>query len=273
MALSADEQGLYDWLRSTLPGWFFATDTEEEIWGAAAKALHLVRAQADSWLAATYVLDADGVWLDQHARDRGTFRQANEPEDILRERLRSVADAVAPGPVLAAVQAVLTLAGVVGTAYMLELRRDRAHFNVITPISSGGSGLSKAGTTMTLITGYTWTGREVGREIQLVGSTSPGNDGTFTITDVTGDHTITFTNPAGVTEVYGGVWTLDGTGANRKHAYLSRGYRMGSMNRPSSFTVILPYGTDVATAAAVDEALRQYKPGGFKSIVERRANP
>lgn len=113
MALNSDEQELYDWLRSSLPGWFFASDDAPgELWEAVAKALNLVRQQVDSWLEALYILSAEGVWLNQHARDRDTFRQGSETDETLADRLRSIEDAVTPAAVELAVNKVLLAQGV-----------------------------------------------------------------------------------------------------------------------------------------------------------------
>lgn len=61
------------------------------------------------------------------------------------------------------------------------------------------------------------------------------------------------------------------TGGTR--AFHSRGYRMASSGRPYGFIVILPYPTDIGTADAISEYLRQAKAAGFKHIVERRTSP
>jgi hypothetical protein len=112
MAFSADEQTLYDWLRSSLPSWMFQDDAaSEEIWGAIVKALHPVRAQVDSWRAALEILQAEGAWLNQHARDRGTFRQEDETNEALRSRLRTVEDAITLPALKLAINRVLEATG------------------------------------------------------------------------------------------------------------------------------------------------------------------
>lgn len=272
MALSAEEQSLFDWLRASLPTWFFQGH-EDEVWNATAKALDVVRAQVDSWLAATYILTAEGPWLAQHARDRNTFPQADEPDETLRNRLRSVGDAVSPAAVLAAAQTALDVAGVVGTAYLVELRRDRAFFNTMTPVGGTGDAFTKVGNTVTLTdAATTFTGWEVGQDLTIAGATTGANNGTFAVGAVT-DHSLSYTAPSGVAEAYAGNWQLDALTDGWRHAYFSRGYRMGSSTRPSSFIVILPFGTSEAVAASVSEAVRQTKAGGLGHIVERRANP
>lgn len=65
---------------------------------------------------------------------------------------------------------------------------------------------------------------------------------------------------------------LSDTTAGGTRAFLSRGYRCGSL-RPYGFVVILPYPTNLATADAVYEYLRQAKAAGFRHYVERRQIP
>lgn len=194
MAYSTDEQALYDHLRATLPRFLFQTPTaSEEIWGGFVKIFDAIRAQIVEWRNYAEILQATGIWLDQHARDRGAFRQEDETDEALRERLSMIEDMVTTPALTSMVDAILAADGVVGSCAMVELRRDRAHF---------------------------------------------------------GDYTA--------------------TGKNR--AYLSRGYRM-SVASPSGFIVILPFGTGDATRAAVAEALRAKKAGGFNHYVEVRGVP
>jgi len=286
MAFSAEEQALYDWMRSSLPAWLFQDDdAAEEIWGAVVKGLQPVRDQIDSWVDALFITLAEDIWLNQHGRDRGTFRQASETDVAMRSRLRTVEDAVTLTALEAAVNAVLDATGVTADCAIVELRKDRAFFNTYTPPSGTGDSLAKSGNVMTLTdAGYTFRGDEVGKTITLAGSTSAGNNGTFTITDVTGDHTITWTNASGVAESFPGTWQIDNGGLNRKVAYLSRGYRMtrqfttdadlvATGRGAQGFIVILPYGTTAATALAVQEALRKKRAGGIVAFVERRVNP
>jgi hypothetical protein len=202
MSYTPDEQNLYDHARSSLPRWLFQLSAAAEEWmGAFVKIFAESKVQIDSFRSQTYLLEATGIWLDQHARDRGTSRRDGEDDDTLRARLRIVDDAQTVPAIKAAALAVLEGAGVtVPTGYpaVVELRRDRAFFNTLT--SNG-----------------------------------------------------------------------------RRAAYLSRGYRM-TWGRwlpyhAQEFVVILPYGTDEATAAAVAEVVRKKKAAGFGYYVERRVNP
>lgn len=54
---------------------------------------------------------AQGKYLDQHARDAGLARQADETDAALRERLRNPPEAITAGGILAAVSAIVLAAG------------------------------------------------------------------------------------------------------------------------------------------------------------------
>lgn len=130
--LDADCQELYDHGRSSIPSFLFQLVTAPEDWiGGFVKIFCLARRQVATWQDYAFILDAPGIWLDQHARDRGTTRQANESDDALRSRLRTVQDAVNPASLLAAATAALLADGITipsGYPYMVELRRDRMFF-------------------------------------------------------------------------------------------------------------------------------------------------
>lgn len=80
---------------------------------------------------------------------------------------------------------------------------------------TGGTGnaFTKSGSTMTF-TSFTASPKFdqdlVGKEIRVTGSTSGGNNGTFTITSVVNDYTITWENSAGVAEAFpsGGAYRI-----------------------------------------------------------------
>ena len=89
MPFSTSEQALYDHLRGSFPTWFWQkSSAAEEIWGAYVKLFDSARAAGDVWANMSQILQATGIWLDQHAIDRGTFRQSGEDDDTLRARLR-----------------------------------------------------------------------------------------------------------------------------------------------------------------------------------------
>ena len=277
--LSTEEQNLLTWLLSSIPRWMWMDDTSrsvQEVWASTVKSLVNVQRNGEDWIRATFILTAQTAWLNQHARDRGTFRQEDETKEALRERLRTYEDAVTNPFLLSLVQAILDADGVAGTAYLLELRRDKAHFQVLTPnggTGAAGGSFTKNGDVMTLDTGTSLNGYERGRLVTIALSTSAGNNGVFPVTDVVGNTSLSYTNASGVAEAMavGTTWQIAANELNRRAAYLGRGYRMAS-NR-SAFIFILPYGTTAATALAVREALRQKKAAGIWYVVERRTSP
>lgn len=277
--LSAEEENLLQWLLSSIPRWLWMDDptrSVQEVWAGTVKSLIEVQRQGESWSAATFISLATDVWLNQHARDRGTTRQGAETDVALRTRLRSYEDAVTNPALRAASQAVVDADGVVDTVYVLELRRDKAHFKVRTPLGGNGgtpSTFTKTGNVVVLNTGVALSGYERGKLVTIASATTGGNNGTFTVTDVVGDQSLQYTNAAGATEALapGTTWQLDSNGNNRRTAYLGRGYRMAKPG--SAFIIILPYGSTAGTEAAVREALRKKKAGGIRALVERRLNP
>lgn len=278
--LSTEEENLLAWLLSSIPRWLWMNDTTrsaQEVWAGAVKSLYEAQRQGESWNLATFIMTATDVWLNQHARDRGTQRQGSETDDALRERLRSYEDAVTNPAILAAVQAILDAESIAGTAVILELRRDKMHWRVphnsLDGTGATASTFTKVGNVITLDTGVALTGYERGRTVTIAGSTTPGNDGTFTITDVLTNDQLVYTNAAGATEALavGTTWKIDADLDGRCTGYWGRGYRLAS-NR-SAFIVILPYGSTAGTQAAVREALRKKKAGGIRALVERRINP
>jgi hypothetical protein len=117
---------------SAVPGYFRSTERAREDLHAGAAAMLLVDATANQWLRMTEIGHATGVWLDAHARDRGVRRQAGEGDDELRVRLRTIDDAVTPPALLAIANAVLSAAGVVGSAEIVELPLDGAFMGTST---------------------------------------------------------------------------------------------------------------------------------------------
>jgi hypothetical protein len=303
MALTTDEQELLDFALASLPSWFSSPERDFAIEGGMAKQMGAARAQSAYWFAQTLIGGATGAtsdtpdWLNQHAKDRGTRRQANESDAALRIRLRQYPDALTRELLLSIVQDMLTDAGVAGAPAMVELRRDRAHAALMSPQSSTGAifGASVAypgKRTVHAGSGLTSTWQApplfgqgvvhldgVVHKIVIAGA-SAGNNGTFTIEALEGDAAV-ITNGSGVNEVkplatwrvdrYDGSGNLLTAGAGRLEAYCDRGYRCGSTY--PTILLILPYGTSAALAASVLETVRQRKAAGVRVIVERRQSP
>jgi hypothetical protein len=185
--MTPEQQALFDHARASLPRWLTRGPRAALEWlYAFAASIGASQEQAAEWLAATYLGDATGKYLDQHARDRGTLRRENEPDDVLRERIRQIEDAVTEPAIIAGVNAILAGAGLPEEAALVNLRRDRGHYH------------------------------EVGDSL----------------------------------------------------AFYTRGYRMTNVDRPWTYTIILPAGATEVTRAAVSEYLRQYGPAGYLYTVE-----
>jgi hypothetical protein len=133
MPLSVEEQRLLDWAVGSLPRWFTSTDRAREELYAYAKQFDSARAVIQDLLGKQiHVSLAEGIWLDQHARDRGTSRQADESDDVLRARLINVPDVVTLPAIKSLVDTMLSAAGVVGASAFVTLRRDRFHWGTYT---------------------------------------------------------------------------------------------------------------------------------------------
>jgi hypothetical protein len=128
MPYTTNEQALYDHLKATLPRWLFQrSNAPEEIWGGYVKLFDAVRTQIDTWASYARILVAAGMWLDAHAHDRGTFRQASESDDALRERLRTHEDMVTLPAIQSKVEAMMTeLEPALDPPVFIELARERS---------------------------------------------------------------------------------------------------------------------------------------------------
>lgn len=299
MALTADEQELYDLAKKTLPAWYADDERANEFLGACAKMFGAARAISEHWLKVVVYITLATVdtatnpdWLDQHARDRGTSRQDGESDEALIARLRNIEDLVTRPALLAAVQAMMDDAGFTGAPAMVEFPRDVAYFGESQSFGgAGGYTLTKSGTTMRFTPAASpaaqfarppfWRAprRDQRYQLTLAGNTSPANDGTFDVTGLLGA-AATFTNASGVAEAApgGASWLvehLDPEGNVRDgfdRAYFGRGYRM-SHTPPSGIVVILPFGTTEGFRLSVLEMLRQKAAGGIRIRVERRLIP
>lgn len=290
MALTVIGEELFAFAIGALPSWVRQHD---EFLTASANVMTAARVQADYLFGQTLITTAQGAtpttpdWLNQHARDRDTSRQAGETDVVLQERLRIVPDALTRGVILAAANAVLTAAGVAGTAAMLELPRDGAWAGTYAAMTGMGGTFVQVGTvskfTPAVLPWPTTPFRAasvfppLAFQLIISGAASAGNNGTRTITGIEGNAALV-SNGAGVAGVDPtAAWSvrrLDVTGNvtdGFARAYAGRGWR--SAGNRSGIIVILPFGTSVGTASAVEESIRGKKAAGFRLIVERRAVP
>ena len=234
MALSADEQDLFDIAREMLPHWFFSNARANEELGEIAKLNGAALTQVKEWLGRqTLISLADGPtsntpdWLNQHAVDRGTRRQNGESDAALRARLQTVAQALIRRVLLDEITAILAADGITYPAYpapeLVELPRDAVVFgNVTANTGTGGTFSGPSGGVMTFtptvkfamppfklaqspfdIEGGTTgaktvlNGRVRSYQITFTGSTNAGNNGTFVTTGLSGNG-VTYTNGSGV---------------------------------------------------------------------------
>lgn len=288
MALTADEQKLYNFAKDALPAW--VPDGDEFLMGAA-KMFGGVKALIDYLFGMTLIGTAVGPtattpdWLGQHAIDRGTRRQLDEEDPALRERLRNIPDALTRLALLTSIDAIIAAEGIVGVGALVELPQHGAHSGEYVSDTGTGGVFTKDGTTMKFTPTTAWARPPFWapdlvptRSTQLViaGADEATNDGTHDITGLDGNAAL-YTDADGVADAAdaGVTWTvqtLDVDGNLRDgfaRAYSQRGYR-GARLRPPILVVILPYGTTAATEASVTEALRQKKAAGIAVRVERR---
>lgn len=291
MALNAEEQELFDFAVAALPKWFTSEERHrEELYGFA-KIFGSALATVRYWFGQTLIGSAQGPapglpdWLNQHAIDRGTRRQANETTEALRERLRNTPDAVVRDALLDAANAILAAELVAGGAAMLELPRDGACLgSYASDTGIGGVFEAGTGTQVKFTPSGGWARppyrhadvvRKIrGFRLDFAGASNSANDGQFPILGLEGDAAI-IDNAAGVPGPDAGVtWTvrkLDRRGHVRDgfaRAYCSRGYRASSRRR--TIVMILPFGSTAGTEASVKEMLREKKAAGVKRIIERR---
>lgn len=291
--LTAEEQKLRDFGAAVLPSWATKTVVYDELLTAFAAIFDRARRQLDFQFDQSYIMRAEGVdaggpdFLDALALDLGTARTADESQQALRTRLREVEGAVTRPALLAAIDALLAQAGVVGTSAALELLRDKGHFGDYTAQTGvGGVFALVSGTTykftptvpfeLPVLVNYPGSGSWANPRITFATSEDAANDGTYTTTDLDGNG-VTFINAAGVPNAADTTvaWTLkkyDVDGNSREgfnRAYFNRGYRAGYRG----FVVILPYGTPDSVVSAVRDTLRQRKAFGFRSLVEVNAVP
>jgi hypothetical protein len=297
MALTTDEQELLDFALSSLPPWFSAPERDFAIEGGMAKQAGAARAQNAYWFGQALISTATGPtadtpdWLGQHAKDRGTRRQAGESDEALRIRLRQYPDALTRPLLLAIAQGMIDDAGVSGTVAMLELRKDRAFFGVNEPMSgTGGTFVSvDANTAKFTPDVLPWPrppfqgaalAPPVTYKLVISGASNAFNNGTHPVQAMVGDAAEYLVLSMGAGHDATVSWRVDRydeddnlltEGSGRARAYLSRGFRMGA-GYPT-ILLTLPYGTSAALAASVLEAMRQRKAAGVRVIVERRLTP
>lgn len=290
-ALTTEEQELVDFATGALPDWVRSPD---EVLVSAAKSVTLARTHGEYLFTQSLITLATGPtadspdWLDQHARDRGTSRQAGETDPVLQARLRVVPDAITRQALLDAANAILAAAGVSGSAALLELPRDAAYLGSFTALTGTGGSFAQSGSvTRFTPTALPWPTPPfqaasvtpvLSWQLVISGAAASGNNGTRAITGLDGDAAMV-SNASGVAGADPTVtWKaqrLDVAGNvtdGFHRVYLSRGYRL-TQSRPFEIIVILPFGASAGVQNSVRESLRLKKAAGYKLTVERRLNP
>lgn len=297
MALSTEEQDLLDFAMGGLPSWFSDTDQRDlAIEGALAKQLGAAWDVITYWFSQTLIGEAVGAtaddpdWLQQHAVDRGTRRQAAENDTTLQLRLQKFPDALTRALLISVAQQLVDDAAVSGTVAMVELRRDRAYLTARAPMSGTGGTFAVAGSVVTFTpTVLPWPRppfqdpsivRVLTSKLVISGAANASNNGTHVVTSLSGNGARYTDASAGAGADATVAWRVDWydadgnlltAGAGRRDAYLSRGFRCGDTY--PAIVLILPFGSSAALGLAVTEAVRQRKAGGVRVYVERRMSP
>lgn len=299
MPLSSEAQSLFDHARNALPRWLTGgvNAALEWLYGYT-EIFDEVRSQGQDWVDVTLIGNAVGVELDQHAADRGTSRRANESDEVLRERLRTISDQVTEAAIQKSVDTILT-ADEFNAIAQVKIPVDESNSDwdtVFRSLSFGGFDytLSVIWDDTLAVPTYTETETAVGWTIEIKFPTTAPTTVADIETLVGSESTlievfIAGANPAYVLqdvfdEFVNYRFTISGfvnLRRDRGHmhtngvttSFLGRGYRMCNINRPMGYIVILPFGTTAASANAISEYLRQNGPAGFVYIVERRLTP
>jgi hypothetical protein len=130
MSLSTEAQALFDHARRSLPKWLTRGKATVLEWlYAYTEIFDATRSQGQDWLDITYIDNASGAELDQHAADRGTSRREGEDDATLRERLRNITDAVTIPALKAAIDALLTVNGL-DECVIYNIRSRGAHMQL-----------------------------------------------------------------------------------------------------------------------------------------------
>lgn len=289
------KQQLLEFAQEALPKYWSKAPRKQEDLNAIAEIMAIALGVAMDRIRQTYILDAEGPWLRQHARDRGISLQEGESEASLRQRIRTVADAVTRPALLAGVQAILATAGVGGQAAAVDLRRDRAFYGVseervTTGATFGASNdglltiLPDAPFELPIEVGFARSGRQANPRVYIVDwPAAPALEevplevvalsGNALVVDVAAQA------PGHEANATIHLWKYDTEATDvqrdedppRARAFRGRGYRRNGSR--SGFAFILPYGTPDGAVNSVRDYLRIWKAFGVRSAVEVRENP
>lgn len=130
MPLSSEAQALFDHAKQSLPRWLTNGVKAALEWlYAFTDIFDDIRQQAQTWLDLTYILQATGANLDQHAKDRGTSRQFGETDLALQQRLINITDILTEPALITHINTLLAQNGL-GPCGFVSLRRDEGHYHI-----------------------------------------------------------------------------------------------------------------------------------------------
>ena len=290
------KQDYIDHVIGSLPHWFVENERIKELIQGFAEMYCRAEEQSVFFQQMSFIdqaFDGPPDWLNQHAIDRGLLRQGGETNPALRDRIRGLDDAVNYPSVLAAAQAIIDAAGIVGDVHLLELRENRAFYltrgdqsgtgGQFTDLNDGADGFAFEPTSGITIspTSSTTANSFI---LEITGANSPDNDGQHVVDGayLTGP---SYNDPTGVAEADPTVtWSMyqanaSGTNtSNFKDAFFmdhtdpnACGFRMS--NSGATLVVILPFGCTQTTLDAITELLYNIKGAGVQLLVECRQNP
>lgn len=301
MALSTFAQGLFDHAKNSLPKWLTSGKRTASEWlYGFGEMFEPVYDLAAEWLSGTFITTAEGRWLDQHGKDRDTTRRLNETDEVFRERLRQIEDAVTDPALQFGINAIIgasvtlpfdsyivisdeiniterqidVVAGTYTAREILNLLRANLYDGWTVSIHNARTTfrVRHPETFEDLTFRVIWGNEEfrsaMGFDSNAIGSTSANWD---TLID-------------GFYRGYklSGFCAITHLRRDRAHmhipgecnSFMSTGYRMTYVGRPAGYIALLPEnasdGTPIteATANAVLEYLRQYGPAGYSAKVE-----
>jgi hypothetical protein len=139
--LSPQEEELLDVALASLPR-AFRPRTTDALLNGSARILGGARAQVTDWRNHAYIGTAAAEYLDQHARDMGTWRQDGEDDAALALRLRTPVDAITAPALLAGLNAIVPPYAPVA---MVEMPRDGAFVSTRGALDPGRRGYLSRG--------------------------------------------------------------------------------------------------------------------------------
>lgn len=256
---------LLAWLRGSLPRRLWERPEGDVITRAIARGIVPAYQRLRYWRDQAYLLTSESAWLDQHARDRGTWRQHNETDPGLAARLRTPQDALTKPVLLDAITTILTSYGLSWTPSMIELPHDGAYTKTMAVRAFSGCTLTPQGDGTVVLTAAAlgfFCGSEADLNEELVVTAATGGSGhtgvACRIVEVLSDTSVRYANAAATGTATGAAGSLNHSG--RQCSYVSRRRSLAD----TCVIVILPAGTTAPVIASVREMLRQRKAAGVQ---------